>query len=209
MTLPDRPRAVLTTMFLSTVTSLLLVGCGTFVAYPGPERPDSEVASIECYSRYYFVYIGSCHITAVSGRRPDTSPVYATDARVAPGRQWFEVAFESYFGGGGGVSDVCAFDLDMRAGHSYQIRAHSLKVDAGLLSRHGATLYKGSLQIEARSGAGAGETLTVALTCRPFGGALCREVSDCGANPAGLRDVSCVKSPEFGFGRCVHPGVGR
>ena len=209
MTLPDRPWAALTTMLLPTITGFVLAGCGTVVAYPGPERPDSEIASIECYSRYCFVYIGSCQITAVSGRRPETNPIYATGARVAPGKQWFEVAFERYFGGGGGVSDVCAFDLDMRAGRSYQIRAHSLNVDAGLLSRHGATLYKGSLPIATRSGAGADETLTVPLTCRPFGGALCREVSDCGANPAALRDVSCMKSPEFGFGRCVHPGVGR
>jgi len=181
----------------------LASGCGTFVAYPGEARPEQEIATLECYTRYYVVYLGSCGITAVSGKRSDAI-LPATRAEFEPGRHWFEVAFEGYFGGGGGVSDVCAFELDTQAGHRYRVIAHGLHTTVGL-ARHGATLYSGTLQIADDAPSGASETRTVAVTCRPFGGALCRAPADCGRPAAGWPAPLCEMRPEHPYGLCVQP----
>lgn len=174
-------------------------GCSTFVAYPGPPLPDSDVATLSCYSRYYFVYIESCRFQAVDGQRPKLSELFGNASKMTPGPHWFEVAFEKYFGGGGGVTDVCAFDMEVQSGYSYQIKAHSLQTDIGLLAKHDQRgFYGGSLTIEVTSPARTQETRQVAVTCNFAGGSMCRRDSDCVPHP----DIRCFPQQGFAFGAC-------
>lgn len=181
------------------LVSCMASACSTFVAYSGPELPDPEVATVECYSRYYFVYLESCSVTAIDGRRPGLSQLFSNTSKVTPGRHWLEIAFERYFGGGGGVTDVCAFDLDVNAGHVYRISAHSLKTDIGLLAKHSSpSFYSGSLDLGVTSPAEARETHQIKVTCSFGGGSMCRQISDCSPHP----DMQCIPQEGHSFGRC-------
>ncbi|HEX5804576.1 MAG TPA: hypothetical protein VFY24_16275, partial [Azospira sp.] len=145
---------------------------------------------------------------AVDGLRPALSEMFGSTSRMLPGRHWIEVAFESYFGGGGGTTDVCAFDIDVRPGHVYRVKAHSLTTDIGHLAKHGHPgLYRGllALEIEAPETPGirdtpvqAWEVRQVEATCSFAGGSLCRKDADCVPHP----DIRCFPQAGFPFGAC-------
>lgn len=179
-----------------------IAACGTFVTYPERDLPAAEVASFACYSRFYFVYIGSCRVQAVDGVRPGLSEMFGSTSKLLPGRHWIEVAFESYFGGGGGVTDVCAFDIDVQPGHAYRVKAHSLTTDIGHLAKHGHPgFYGGSIALEIETPeapARAPEVRQVAVTCSFAGGSLCRKDADCVPHP----DIRCFPQEGFPFGAC-------
>lgn len=178
---------------------LSIGACSHFVAYPGDERPDNEVVTLDCYSRYYFVYLDSCRFQAVDGMRPTLSQTFASTTKILPGPHWVEVAFESYFGGGGGVTDVCAFDVELEAGHAYRIKAHGLKTDIPHLAKHGQHgFYGATIDLEVTKPSGALEGLQARATCLFAGGSLCRNDKDCVPHP----DIRCVTQEGFPFGAC-------
>lgn len=181
-------------MFFAT---LLFSACSTFVAYPGPALPDSQVATLKCFWRYYFFYIGECHITAIDGQRRDISHLMSLTSKLKPGDHWAEFEVEHYFAGAGGTTDVCAFDFNFEAGYQYQIKAHSLESDIGWLAKHNSDLFTGSVSIEATSPTGQTRTHHVKTTCSP-GGSLCRKTSDCVPHP----DMNCFQQEGYLFGRC-------
>lgn len=186
-------RAILAALCLS------IGACSNFVAYEGAERPEREVATLDCYSRYYFVYLESCRFQAVDGMRPTLSQTFASTTKALPGPHWVEVAFESYFGGGGGVTDVCAFDVALEAGHAYRIGAHGLKTDIAHLAKHGHRgLYGATIDLEVAKPSGAREILRTRATCSFAGGSLCRKDEDCVPHP----DIRCVPQQDFPFGAC-------
>lgn len=194
-------------MYLQSITSRLAIvafscslsACSNFVAYSGDEMPDAKVSTFNCYSRYYFVYLESCRFEAVDGLRPKISEMFSNTSKIVPGRHWIEVAFEKYFGGGGGVSDVCAFDIDLRPGYAYQIRAHSLTTDISHLAKHAHRgFYGGSIDVEITSPANEQELRNLALTCSFAGGSMCRKHEDCVPHP----DIRCFPQEGFPFGAC-------
>lgn len=176
-----------------------LSACGTFLAYTGSELPDEQVAKVHCYSRYYFVYIESCRLQAVDGLRPSVSEMYGNTTKTLPGSHWIEIAFEKYFGGGGGVTDVCAFDMDFQADAVYQVKAHSLKTEISHLAKHGHSgFHAGSLEIEVTKPSRDRDVRRIQATCSPFGGSMCRKDDDCVHHP----DIRCVPQEGFPFGIC-------
>jgi hypothetical protein len=185
-------------VLLVLLIAALSPACSTFVAYPGASLPDEQVATVKCYSRYYFVYIAECHITAVDGRRPGLSQIMSLTSKLLPGHHWIEFGAEQYFGGGGGVTDVCAFDFDFEPNHEYQIQAHSLEFEVGWMAKRSLTLYKGSVILEVTSPAGKSQTQRVNTTCSFGGGSLCRQTSDCVPHP----DIICVPQEGHVFGKC-------
>jgi len=156
-------------VLLMLLIAALAPACSTFVAYPGAPLPDEQVATVKCYSRYYFVYMAGCHVTAVDGCRPELSQIMSMTSKLLPGHHWIEFGAEEYFGGGGGVTDVCAFDFDFEVNHQYQIKAHSLEFEVGLIAKRSSALYKGSVIIEVTSPTGELQTKRVKTTCS-FGG---------------------------------------
>jgi hypothetical protein len=183
---------------LTLFAALLCSSCSTFVAYPGPALPDAQVATLKCFWRYYFVYIGECHVSAIDGQRPCISQLMSITSKLKPGGHWVEFGVEHYFGGGGGVTDVCAFDFDFEAGYQYQIKAHTLESDIGWMAKHSSDLFTGSISIEATSPTGQTQTHRVKTTCSFGGGSLCRKTSDCVPHP----DISCFPQEGYLFGKC-------
>lgn len=176
-----------------------LSACSTFVTYTGNELPDERVATFQCYSRYYFVYIESCRFQAVDGLRPSVFEMYGNTSKILPGSHWIEIAFEKYFGGGGGVTDVCAFDMNLEPGVVYQVKAHSLTTKISHLSKHGRRgFYGGSMDIEITKPSGLTEVRPIPATCYPFGGSMCRKDDDCVHHP----DIRCFPQEGFPFGQC-------
>lgn len=189
----------LTRRLAISVISCTLLACSNFVTYPGDPRPDAEVSIFNCYSRYYFVYLESCRFQAVDGLRPKISEMFGNTSRILPGSHWIELAFERYFGGGGGVTDVCAFDITLQPGHVYQVKAHSLATDIGHLAKHGhRAFYGGSIDLEVTSPAKETEIRKVAVTCSFAGGSMCRKDEDCVPHP----DIRCFPQEGFPFGSC-------
>jgi len=183
-----------------------LSACGTFVTYTGEELPDERVATVHCYSRYYFVYIESCRVQAVDGLRPGVSEMFGNTSKIRPGSHWIEIAFEKYFGGGGGVTDVCAFDMDLESNAVYQVKAHSLTTEISHLEKHGHSgFYGGSLDIEIAKATGTREVQRIHATCNPFGGSMCRKDEDCVHHP----DIRCFPQERFSFGACRFKDAGQ
>lgn len=180
--------------------------CSTFVTYTGDELPDEKVATIHCYSRYYFVYLESCRFQAVDGLRPSVSELFGNTTKILPGSHWIEVAFEMYFGGGGGVTDVCAIDMDLESGAIYQVKAHSLKTEISHLAKHERHgFYGGTMDIEITKPNGAREVQSIHATCSPFGGSMCHKDEDCVHHP----DIRCVPQEGFPFGQCQFKDAGQ
>jgi hypothetical protein len=175
-----------------------LSACSNFVTYSGDERPDAEISTFSCYSRYYFVYMESCRFQAVDGLRPPISEMFGNNSKILPGSHWIEVAFESFCCGGGGVTDVCAFDIDLQPGYVYQIKAHSLTTEIGHLSKSGHRgFYKGSIDLEITLPSMVQELRQVGVTCGA-GGSMCRKNEDCVHHP----DIRCFPQEGFPFGAC-------
>lgn len=179
--------------------SCSISACSTFVTYAGDRLPDEKVATLHCYSRYYFVYIESCRFQAVDGLRPGVSEMYGNTSKILPGSHWVEIAFEKYFGGGGGVTDVCAFDIDLEPGAVYQVKAHSLTTEISHVAKHGHPgFYGGLLDMEITKPSGTTEARRIHVTCNPFGGSMCRKNDDCVHHP----DIRCFAQEGFQFGQC-------
>lgn len=182
------------------LVSCMVLACSTYVAYSGPELPDAEVGTVNCYSRFYGVASESCLVRAIDGRGPDSLlRLFSNTSKLTPGRHWLNIEIDSYLIGPGYAA--CGFDLDVKAGHIYQIRAHSLKPEGGWLPKLSRGFFYGaSLELDVTSLAEERETRRVTATCNPFKGRgpVCRQTSDCYPNP----DIHCIQQEGESFGRC-------
>lgn len=165
-------------LFAAVTISALAGGCGTFVSPAAEHLPEAERVTLQCYWRFYGVFIGECHVSSVDGYRTGALDFANITTELAPGHRWVEFGIEGYFGGGGGVTDVCAFEHDFLPGHRYRFLAHTFKRDAGWLQRLETRLYTASIHLEATSPSGAAMIQRPALTC-VSGGSLCRTTADC------------------------------
>jgi len=180
---------------ISLAIAALCSGCATFVAHSEPGLSPDETVTLRCYMRYYFVFIEECHVSAVDGLRPGPTTVASLNAEIAPGSHWVEFEMERYFGGAGGVTDVCAFEFDFVAGHRYRIIAHSVE-SAGW----SAGLRHASLELEERPTDGDALRHRLALVCTA-GGELCRTAEDCSRHPS----ATCRLEEGFPYGQCANP----
>ncbi len=185
-------------MMLMAFMAALSSACSTFVTYSDQNLPDTDIAVLKCFLCYYFVYISECHVSAIDGQRPEVSQLLGLTSKLKLGRHWVEFGIEHYFGGGGGITDVCAFDFDFDAGYQYQIKAHTLETDIGWMARRNVNLYTGTISIEAVDPAGQTQTYQTKTTCKFGGGSLCRKTSDCVPHPA----ISCFPQEGYSFGIC-------
>ncbi|WP_374674158.1 hypothetical protein [Ideonella sp.] len=158
-------------------------------------------ATLQCYWREYFVYSKECHITAVNGQRPTLrlweSGVFT--ASVPLGRQWIEIEMQAFAFGGGGTTDVCAFEHNFLPGVHYRIRPGSEAFEISATQKHNPALapYRGSLVIESASTEQASQR--VDLSCTHGGGSLCRSTGDCVKHP----NVRCERREGEAFGKCA------
>lgn len=189
----------------SPLVSLLVAahvgGCATFSPDDSAVPGAGAAATLQCYWREYIVYSKECHITAVNGQRPTLrlweSGVFT--ASVPPGRQWIEIEMQAFAFGGGGTTDVCAFEHDFLPGVHYKIRPGSEAFEISATQKHNPALapYHGSLVIESASTEQASQR--VDLSCTHGGGSLCRSTGDCVKHP----NVRCERREGEAFGKCA------
>jgi len=192
---------LMVSLFMLTFFAMFTISC-THIAYSGPELPDSEIAIIKSYYRYYFFTDEDCTFYSVDGHH--LGVIYTIKA--TPGQHWMEISIFRGSGNLGGqhVPEVCAFDLDVKAGLKYQIKPHSLTRGQGApplwqsRSNSSRSLYNGSLVIEVTKPEGGQEMQIVKTTCHLGGANLCRKISDCGVK----LDTRCIPQQGYDFGRC-------
>ena len=196
MTLPGRWfRAVACPLAL-----VALAACGTLRAFPGPERPDAEVAVITGYTRNYLVYWDEAHVSAVDGLRPAGLAPWARTARVLPGRHWIEVTRHATVGG----YTVCVFETELAAGYRYALRAHGLHTETPYLEQAYGGFFRGTLALEVAAPGAAPGLRTVDTVCAPRGStpAFCARDADCTHHHGAV----CRPVPESTFGTCAPRG---
>lgn len=182
------------------LASCLVLACSTYQAYQGPELPDADVGTINCYTRFYFIMAESCHVSMVDGRGSrDLSTIGSNTTKLTPGRHWLNIEIYSNLGGAGG-SLTCGFELDVQAGHVYQIKAHSMKPDGGLFGMKFSPgfFFPASIELDLASLAGERETRRIPATCHANLGSVCRQTSDCLPNS----DMECIHPNGDSFGHC-------
>ena len=182
------------------VAVLALSGCGTLRAFPGPERPDAEVAVITGYNRNYLVYWDEAHVSSVDGLRPAGWAPWVRNARVLPGRHWVEVTRHATVGG----YTVCAFATEFAAGHRYTMRAHGLHTETPYLEQVYGGFFRGTLVLEVSAPGAAPELRTVDTLCAPRGAtpSFCARDADC----THYHGAVCRPVPESTFGTCAPRG---
>jgi hypothetical protein len=177
----------------------MLSACGTLKTYPGPERPDAELAVLHGYHRIYLVYMEQVDISAVDGKRVDSFPWSVSSVPLLPGQQWIEITKQIYFGGSGGYT-VCAFESNFEAQHRYQLKAHSSKSE-GRWYEQRPPLYKGSISMKVAAAGEEKQVVTLATLCAQGLPSFCLQDSDCSHHP----NYECRTSPAAAFGVCESP----
>ena len=165
-----------------------LAACGTLETYPGPERPDSEIAILEGYWHYLFIYTEQIGISAVDGRRASNFSRYVDSVRLLPGRHWIELIVARNYGS----VARCSYEYEFDAQSHYRMKTLSVK---GLLAHPLSSPYRGSISIEVAAPGRSVQVVSVAAVCTS-GELLCRQDSDCPAN------YPCHTDPDFAFGTC-------
>lgn len=176
-----------------------LASCSTIETGVAPGQPNLEDATIEGYRRFYVLYYELGGISAVDGKRPGGFVGYADTVRLPPGEHWIEIKFERYAFGGGGSYATCAFKFRFEAQHRYQVKAHSLKADVGLLAHPLHDPYIGSITLGVSAPEGFEKTEDVATLCATPNQILCVKNSDCGSGRY------CDMQSGHEFGVCKWP----
>lgn len=160
-----------------------------------PEQPDSEVAILEGYKRYYVLYYEQGDISAVDGKRSGGFAGSTSSVRLPPAEHWIEIMLERYVLGGGPYA-TCAFRFRFEARHSHQIKAHSLKAKVGLLAHPAEDPYRGLLTLSITTPEGQETSENVTAICATPYQILCTDNPDCGAGRY------CDTKPGHEFGVC-------
>ena len=167
-----------------------LAGCVGHETYGDHGLPESELAVVEGYWRYRFLYDEELHIVSVDGKRKgwaDGWP-YAYSVSLPPGMHWLQLAI---LRNGRDVA-MCAFEWTFEAQHRYKLQR--LHHEQFLLAHPSSSLFAASISIAATAPARPVQQLSAPAVCGA--GPLCRQNSDCAPNH------SCQFDAGFDFGTC-------
>jgi hypothetical protein len=175
------------------VVFVFMNGCGTFKAYEGPELPDSELATIHGYYRFWLISQASVVIRSVDGKSACDS-----EAKVLPGLHWIKFA-EGLLSLIGRRDLMCGIEIQTKAGHEYYIVPHSLEFETWpVRSGLHAILKRGFVQIEDRMPGISLGKMRIPAECTT--GDVCRTDADCI-----VKTETCLKQSGFTFGVCYWP----
>ncbi len=171
-----------------------LAGCVTHESYGDPEVPESELAVVEGYWHYLFLYDEEMHIVSVDGKRKRGSDAWfhAYSVSLPTGKHWLELAILR----NGGEIARCAFEWSFDAKHHYQM--NHLRHDQLLLAHPASSPFTASISMEVTAPVKPAQLLSVPAVCGKAT-AMCRQNSDCPPND------SCQLDARFDFGNCKPP----
>ena len=171
----------------------LITGCNTVID-AAADLPDSEVAIVRGYERYYVFYNRWLNITRVDDEVQPGFPGHSDAARVAPGRHLFLV--EEVFASLGESSQLCFFELETEAGHTYRLRPGS-----GSTQPNRVVAFAGTIDADVEVDGEVATAVRIPVEClRPASS--CRSDADCVT--VGIdRELACTKSrPNRASGIC-------
>lgn len=191
MTTPlRRPRA-------TALPGFALAACANLETAPGPDRPDAELAIVEGYFRFYFLFADRADITAVDGKRVAGFPWSVPTVRLVPGHHRLEITIQRCFGGGGGYTE-CAFEADFAAGHHYQLVAHSGRADRPWYE-HLQDSYTGTIAMDIAVPGQPSRRETLATVCASGLPRFCRQDNDCPEHPRHTYRCQPANGTAFGI----------
>lgn len=166
----------------------LLAGCVLHQTYGEPELPESELAVVEGYWRYLFLYDEELHIVSVDGKRKSERLFDAYSVSLPAGKHWLQLSIKR----NSGEIARCAFEWQFDARHRYKM--NRLRHDQFLLAHPATSFFTASISMEVTAPAKPDQLLSVPAVCAR--NALCRQDADC--SPA----HSCQSDAGFEFGAC-------
>lgn len=171
-----------------------LAGCVMHETYGDPGTPEGELALVEGYWHYLFLYDEEIHIASVDGKRKrgEDAWFHAYSVSLPAGKHWLELAVLR----NSGEVARCAFEWSFDPRHRYKIRA--LRHDQFLLAHPATSPFKASVSMEASAPSGPDRLLSVPAVCATS--RLCRQDSDCAPKRA------CRLDAAFDFGTCRPEG---
>jgi len=167
----------------------LLTGCVLHESYNDQSLPESELAIVEGYWHYRFIYDEEIQIVSVDGQsHEDDALFYAHSVSLPAGRHWLQLAILR----NGREIDRCAFEWEFEKQAQYKIQ--SLEHDQTLLAHPLFSTFPASLIFEVTSVSGSAQNLEVPAECGVD--AMCRQGSECKTG------YSCQSHSGFEFGTC-------
>lgn len=178
-------------MIFATVSACMLAflaGCVMHQTYGDPELAESELAVVEGYWHYLFLYDEEMHIVSVDGKRKSEGLFDAYSVSLPSGKHWLQLSIKRNSG------DIarCAFEWQFDAKHRYKM--NRLRHDQFLLAHPASSPFKASISMEVTAPAKPVQLLNVPAICAKE--ALCRQNSDCSPND------SCQSDAGLDFGTC-------
>lgn len=151
---------------------------------------ESELAVVEGYWHYRFLYDEELHIISVDGKREGgrTGWPYAYSVSLPPGKHWLQFAILR----NSGAIAMCAFEWDFEPKHHYKLKR--LDHDQALLAHPTTPRFAASLSVEVAAPAKPPETIRIPAHCGKH--PICRQSSDCPPNR------SCQFDAHYDFGTC-------
>jgi hypothetical protein len=168
----------------------LLAGCVMHETYSDHSVPERELAVVEGYWRYQFLYDEELHIVSLDGKREGGKSgwPYAYSVSLPPGKHWLQFAILR----NSNEIAMCAFDWTFEAQHRYKLRR--LNHGQFLLAHPASSLFAASVSIEVTAPAKPVQNLSAPTVCGK--GPMCRQNTDCSLNH------SCQLDASFDFGTC-------
>ena len=181
-------RMILATMGVCTVP--FLAACVMHETYGDHSVLESELAFVEGYWHYRFLYDEELHIVSVDGRRESGKSgwPYAYSISLPAGRHWLQLAILR----NSGDLARCAFEWTFEAQHRYKLQA--LDHDQFLLAHPSSPRFAAAISMVVTAPAKPDQVLRVPAVCGK--GAMCRQNSDCPS------EYLCQMEADFEFGTC-------
>ena len=185
--------ASISRMIFATVSACMLAflaGCVMHETYGDHAIPESELAVVEGYWRYQFLYDEELHIVSVDGKREGERSgwPYAYSVSLPSGKHWLQFAILR----NSGEIAMCAFEWTFEAQHRYKLqRLHHAQF---LLAHPTSSLFAASISIAAAAPARPDQLSSAPAVCSTA--PVCRQNSDCSPN------YSCQFDAGFEFGTC-------
>jgi hypothetical protein len=167
-----------------------LAGCVMHETYGNNALPESELAVVEGYWHYRFLYDEELHIASVDGKREGgrSGWPYAYSVSLPSGRHWLQLAILR----NGGEIARCAFEWSFESQHRYKLQR--LDHDQFLLAHPSSSPFSASLSMVVTAPSNSVRNLEVSAVCGEE--AMCRQNSGCAPQ------YSCQMKPGFAFGIC-------
>ena len=167
-----------------------LAGCVMHETYSNHALPESELAVVEGYWHYRFLYDEELHIASVDGKREGgrSGWPYAYSVSLPSGRHWLQLVILR----NSGEIARCAFEWKFESQHRYKLQR--LDHDQFLLAHPSSSPFSASLSMVVTAPSNSVRHFEVSAVCGKE--AICRQNSDCAPQ------YSCQMNPVFAFGIC-------